>query len=98
MNNINIEELSSNTVYLYYNNIKELTAEEKYFNNLLKKVVHNLVIDEPKNILEKWEGEWKSRKKNYKKKYNRSFEYWVSRRYYCRYELYYYLKEYLTNM
>ena len=31
MNNINIEELSSNTVYLYYNNIKELTEEEKIF-------------------------------------------------------------------
>lgn len=98
MNNLDISKISSNTVYLYYNNNKDLTYEEKYFSTILKNLVREIILNEDKKILKKWNIEWRKYKKKYKRKYNFDFEYWVSKVYYDEYELYYYLKEKINLM
>lgn len=98
MNNLDIAVISSNTVYLYYNNNKDLTYEEKYFSTVLKNLVREIILKEDKKLIKKWNIEWRKYKKNYKRKYNFDFGYWVSKMYYDEYELYYYLKEKIQSM
>ena len=66
MNNLDISKISSNTVYLYYNNNKDLTYEEKYFSTILKNLVREIILNEDKKILKKWNIEWRKYKKNTK--------------------------------